>query len=180
MKASKAALIPFLAACLTASGEPVAVKSAGTPAIPAQALPTTIGEMSEMARQKRIAEETKPVAAAAPQAGATVPQGLTIVPSTAILTSGAADTGGNKTPAKKAKPTPPPEVLPAVLAIAKTASGVRYAEMTDANVENKYIVGQVTPSGWTVFSIGSQYVELTKPAEKKKQERRLTLSLSNP
>lgn len=180
MKASKAALIPLLAACLNASGEPVPVKLANTPAVPVQPLPTTIGEMSEQARQKRIAEETKPLAPVVPQGAASVPQGLTIVPSTAILASGAADTGGNKTPAKKAKPAPPPEVLPTILAIARAANGVRYAEMADANVENKYTIGQVTPSGWTVFSIGSQYVQLMKPAEKKKQERRLTLSLSNP
>lgn len=174
MNANKPGLVLLLAASSIVHAEPAAaVKTAATVAAPAPApVPLTIGELSAQARQKRIADETKPAAPA-------VPPGMTIVPSTEIVTSGAASAGKEKAPPKKAKPVPPPEVVPGLLAIAQPPGGARFVELADKNGSNKYVAGQATPSGWTVVTIGTQSVELSKPAEKKKAARRLTLSLTN-
>lgn len=171
MKTSKAILVPLLMVSVTAFSEPITTKPAA--AVSVQPTPTTIGELAEQARQKRIAEETKPVAPV-------TPPGMTIVPSTDIVNSGAAAAGQGKAPGKKTKPTRPPEVVPGLLAIAKTAAGVRYVELADENGANKYTVGQVTASGWIVALIGAQFVQIEKPAQKKKPARLMTLTLVTP
>jgi hypothetical protein len=183
MKASKVILAAMVAASSVAAAAPVAVSPAPA-AVAATPAPTTIGELSEQARQKRVAEAAKALAPTLapvlPAAGLqAAPVGLTMVPSTEILTpEGAA--GSQKIATKKVKPAPPPEVLPQVLAIARKAAGARSVELADGTVQSSYNIGQVTPSGWTVSSIGSSTVELTKPAVKKKPARHLTLSLVTP
>ncbi len=179
MNVNKSGLALLLAASSIVHAAPAAANKPSVPVAtpvtaPAPApAPLTIGELSAQARQKRIADETKP---AAP----TVPPGMTIVPSTEIVTNGAgaATAGKGTAPPKKAKPAPPPEVVPGLLAIAKTNAGARFAELADKDGSNKYVSGQVTPSGWTVMNIGVHFVELSKPAEKKKPARHLTLSLT--
>lgn len=172
MKASKAVFIPLLAVCLTAAGEPVAVKSTIGPAL-AMPTPTTIGELSDQARQKRVSDETKPAAPA-------VPPGMQIVPSTEIVTSDATAAAAAKAPPKKVKKTPPPEVVPGLLAIGKAGAGQRFVELADTGGPSKYTVGQITPSGWMVTSIGAQLVDLMKPGVKKKPARHLSLSIVTP
>lgn len=183
MKASKVILAAMVAASSVAAAAPAAVSPAPV-AVASTSAPTTIGELSEQARQKRAAEAAKALAPtsapALPTAGSqAAPVGLTMVPSTEILTS-EASTASQKISAKKVKPTPPPEVLPQILAIARKAAGARSVELAEGTVQSSYNIGQVTPSGWMVSSIGSSTVELTKPAVKKKPARHLTLSLVTP
>lgn len=174
MNVNKTILAAIMTVATLAQAQPPALKLA-TPAPVAQpaASPATIGQLSDMARQKRIAEETKP-AAAAP----VVPPGMTIVPSSAILGSDKGVPVSAKRVEKKPKPAPPPEIVPGLLAIAKTAGGMRYAEIADTSGATRYRAGQITSSGWVVQSIGAQFVELSRPAAGKKPARQLTLSIS--
>lgn len=170
MNANKTFLFALLVVVSAQAAEPPAMKIAA-PAPPAPS-GTTIGQLSEMARQKRVAEATKP---AAPMA---VPAGMTIVPSTSIIPAANIPAGAAKPAQKKSKPVPPPEVVPGLLAIAKLPNGMRYVEMADTSGPNRYTVGQATPSGWVVEAVGNQFVELSKPAANKKPARSLTLSLA--
>lgn len=175
MYANKCLLALLLPMAAFGRAEPIPQKPAG---VASQAMqvpaPVTIGELSALARQKRLAEDNKPAPAT------TIPPGMTIVPSTSIVTGPAAAAPAEKAAPRKAKPVPPPEVIPGLLAIVKPPAGARYVELADTAGPRKYALGQVTPSGWTVDRIGTNYVELSKPAEKKKPVRQLTLSLSNP
>ena len=174
MNANKTLLGPMLTASAVVRADPPGLKLATQPTPPA-AQPTTIGQLADMARQKRIADETKPGAPAAPS----VPAGMRIVPPTAIHDNAKAVGGASKRPEKPVKPTPPPEIVPGLLAIAKAPNGMRYVELADTSGPNRYLTGQVTPSGWSVDMIGAQYVRLTKQAVDKKPARQLTLSISS-
>lgn len=174
MNANKPGLVLLLAASTIVHAQPTA-GSKTTGAVAASAPTTahlTIGELSAQARQKRIADETKPVVPA-------VPAGMMIVPSTEIVTTGANASSKDNAPPKKVKPVPPPEVVPGLLAIAKDPNGVRFAELADTTGPNKYTVGQSTPSGWRIVAVGTHYIELSKPAANKKPARSLILSLTN-
>lgn len=139
----------------------------------AMAEPTTIGQLSELARSRRIAEQTRsPELAVKPRAEAAMPPGMTIVPSTAILADGA-----GKPPARKGEPAP--EAAPRVLAIVRGPNGARYAEISDGGLPARFATGQVTAGGWTVAAIGAHIVELSRPAAKDGPARRLSLALAN-
>lgn len=161
-------LVLLLPLAVPGMAEPLSSRAAAMSQATAPSGPAlTIAELSAQARQKRLAEDSKPAA----------PPGMTIVPSTAIVTGGAAAAGPESQPAKAPKPVPPPEMLPGLLAIVKTPTGGRYVELADAAGARKYTAGQVMPSGWTIGTIGARSVSLSKPAGQR--ERQITLSLSN-
>lgn len=149
------------------------------------ALPATIGQLSDMARARKIAEHsraTEPAARPGPpggqQAAGGMPPGMTIVPSTAILANEHAPAAAAAKPGP-GKAAPAPEVLPEIMAIVKAPNGMHYAELADAGTPARFVAGQVTTGGWTVTSIGARVVELARPATGDRPARRLTLALSN-
>lgn len=163
------ALLVFPIVALAEATVPAKAVSSAPAVAPA---PLTLGELASQARQRRIAEETKP-------AVAVVPPGMTIVkvPSTEILAA-SASSSPQAARAPKPRKEPPPEVVPGLLAIAKAANGVRYVELADATGPAKFNVGQVTATGWKVVSIGAKFVEISKPDGSKKPAKHLTLSVS--
>lgn len=140
----------------------------------------TIGQLSEQARQKRIAEETmkSEPKLAAPNQGSP-PPGMTIVPSTQILKSDAvqpnADDKHKKT--NKPKPEKKEEFIPTILAIYKS-SRVHYVELLDSNGVGRFKAGNVTESGWSILSITSSGVEVGKADPKTGTMRKLNIKVS--
>lgn len=187
MNANKTALITLLtsAAVVHAEVPPMKLVSLGPQALTAaHESPATIGQLSDLARQKRIASQVEPVKPAAastmtvPQGLQDAPAGMTIVPSTEIINDEGNASESSKTATKKTK-TPSPETYPSVLAIVRDMNGARYVELSDNGIPSKYVVGQTTPSGWTVARISPRYVELSKPSKKSAPARQLTLSITN-
>lgn len=173
-------LYALLALWPAAEAAPLPVKPAPAPA-PAIAEPTTIGQLSDLARARAIAEQTRPPEPVArPRVDGAMPPGMTIVPSTAILADSAGKApadGAAKPPARKAEPAP--EVVPQVLAIVKGPHGAHYAELSEGGMPARFTTGQVTAGGWTVAAIGARIVELSRPAAKDGPARRLTLAIAN-
>jgi len=146
----------------------------------------TIGQLADQARIKRLAEDS-----ASKQAGAGtfvspsgipggMPAGMNIsVPSTQIINGAAlaapkAADEGKKSAPKKA--LPPPEFIPAILGIYKKGDKSS-VELVEANGNDRFQMGQTTPSGWTVLAVGSQSVELGKVDPKSGVVRKITLHL---
>ena len=166
MNANKAALVALLAwAPLVATGA---------------AAPATIGELSDMARDKKIAEQSMPAAPAVRiGAAGAMPPGMAIVPSTSILSGAPGPAAAANAVPKSVKPEPAPDVVPEVLVIVKAPDGTRYVELSDGGRAGRFAAGQVTASGWTVMTVGARHVELSRAQSANRPARRLTLPLTN-
>jgi hypothetical protein len=139
------------------------------PGLPAAA-PPTIGQLAAEARQRRMAEESGVKSSA--------PPGMTIVPSTQIIANPGLPAAGATVSAasKKEKKKASPEFVPSVLSVFRIGKK-RFVELADLQGGARYEAGQVTPSGWTIFSIDDHVIDLGKSDPKTKKQRHLQLAV---